>query len=643
MKPKVRIFALIGLLATGTLAPAQSSTWVCHGDATTITAVNNASLSNPSYSMNPGGVTSSNPIFTVAPVTATTYTLYVTGTNSNSAVVTTSNTVAVTVFSVSYSVVSTPPSFTLGCSTKSMIVVTATNAQTQPILGGSVSYSFVPPGGMAVPSNTSLSVANNVSVSTPGTWTAVVRDNANYCTIMTPFTVTSNTMGPTLNPISYVPSQVLNCTNTSMVLSTQTVSNLSYQWSTPLGITSGHSLTVTSNTSAPASSLVLNATLTVTDNNNLCRSMTITPVRQNLYPPTAHIATGGSTLCATNSLVLTNQSTTGIPPGSPFSTSAAVVSSWQGPSPQVPASLSSTYIAYTAGDYTMSVVDNNNGCTDDATVTVNIITAAFSHTIALGTATFNSLATGVFSSTAFYWDFGDGSYSTSQNPIHTYLNGGAHLVKLKVSSGSFCADSVIQSVNITGVICNANSNFSLTPTSTAQIWNAIPAYPWNVSAAIWDWGDNSTSNVLYTSHQYSAAGMYNICLSVTVSCVASSSSCASYSVFKSSQAANIVQVNVINPGLVSRIIEKVPVGDFAWSVVPNPGSGSFKIVFSEVSQTPMRILVSDLTGRTVYTTSLSTSEEGVYGIELTHIPDGIYLVTVDSGAQKTTKKLIVSR
>ncbi|MDP3556984.1 MAG: gliding motility-associated C-terminal domain-containing protein [Bacteroidota bacterium] len=65
-----------------------SNSSICAGNSATITANNNSNLSNPSYSLNPGALTSPTPTFIVSPTTTTNYTIYVTGLNTLSVSVT---------------------------------------------------------------------------------------------------------------------------------------------------------------------------------------------------------------------------------------------------------------------------------------------------------------------------------------------------------------------------------------------------------------------------------------------------------------------------------------------------------------------------------------------------------------------------
>jgi PKD repeat protein len=301
------------------------------------------------------------------------------------------------------------------------------------------------------------------------------------------------------------------------------------------------------------------------------------------------------------------------------------------------------------GFYTVLLQASNNAsppCTSTKTLSINIpcvLDASFSHTLgALGQATFQSTSTGTTASTTYVWNFGDG-VSNSGNPfVHTYVSSGAYNVSLQAFFGS-CQDTVVQSVNVTGLPCVANANFTLVPTGTPQYWNGIPAAPWNVSAAAWDWGDGSVSNTLYTSHTYSAAGNYNICLSVTVSCASSASSCSSYSVYRSQQVSqDLVFVNIIKPGL-STSIENLAAGQTAFELYPNPNNGNFTVRLSGLRSGPAVIQVYNLVGELVYEKeNESAGSELSDEIYLRDVSTGLYLVRISSGGQVFTKKIIVS-
>ena len=71
------------------LVSLYSKAQLCAGSSGTITPANTSGLTNPTYSLNPGGFTpNGNGQFVVSPNVTTTYTLYTTGQNTLSATVT---------------------------------------------------------------------------------------------------------------------------------------------------------------------------------------------------------------------------------------------------------------------------------------------------------------------------------------------------------------------------------------------------------------------------------------------------------------------------------------------------------------------------------------------------------------------------
>lgn len=539
--------------------------------------------------------------------------------------------------------VSSSGNFTLGCSTNSVTDITIPNPNTIPP-GGAVSFTILPPSftGPTYSYNSVLSQTFDV----PGNYTVIVRDISNLCETRVTIPLIQNIMPPSI--LANALTRTLTCFTPSVTLQGSSFTNpVTYDWSFQNGNSIPNPIiTVTANLSQTAltQSVINTYTLTVTNTNNLCTSNTVITMAQNVRPPIPIINGTGTLTCLTTIFTLANGSSINPAPGffSPLGTQATL---WQGPSPQTNTINATFYDAYTSGTYSMTVMDLNNGCAITTTVNVDSSSpqAAFSSSINGGLAVFNNVSTNTTTNTTYLWNFGDGYTSNVQNPTHTYINGGAYLVKLKLTDpSSFCVDSVVLSVNISGVPCNANSNFSLVPNGTAQFWNAIPSYPWNVSAASWSWGDGSFSNTLYTSHQYSAAGMYNICLTVTVSCAATSSTCTSYSVYRVSQEAMIISVNVVAPALISSVVSVTADEQLSWDILPNPNSGEFNLNLNKAIFEPTRVVISDLTGRILHTQSIDSDLTSA-SLNTGKLPSGLYLVTIESEGLKTTKRMIVNR
>lgn len=276
--------------------------------------------------------------------------------------------------------VSSPQSFTLGCSSKSTAVINIDNGMATNSLqvpnGGAVSYTLLAPGSSTATPPGTLSTITHYSVTTPGTWTVITKDNASFCETRLPISIISNTASPKLDTLM-VPRTILDCATSSVVLQGVTsTSNVSFNWSydTNTGNLASSSITVNANFSVAATSTLIDTyTLTIRDESSLCKTTTVVAVYQNLFPPKAVMSNGGVSAisCKTSTIMLTNSSSSNIPPNSIFPTGAAVVGfNWSGPSPQEPLNFASTYVAAQPGTYTMIAKDLGNGCITKTVLTI---------------------------------------------------------------------------------------------------------------------------------------------------------------------------------------------------------------------------------------------------------------------------------
>ncbi len=118
----------------------------------------------------------------------------------------------------------------------------------------------------------------------------------------------------------------------------------------------------------------------------------------------------------------------------------------------------------------------------------------------------------------FSWDFGDGSTSSLENPLHVFVAAGTYQVCLTIVdlNGSTCShcDNVYIGNPIDST-CNANfytyADSSNTPNSI-NFTNYSGGSPTSFS---WNFGDNTTSSLENPVHLFAAAGTYQVCLTIT--------------------------------------------------------------------------------------------------------------------------------
>jgi subtilisin family serine protease len=145
-------------------------------------------------------------------------------------------------------------------------------------------------------------------------------------------------------------------------------------------------------------------------------------------------------------------------------------------------------------------------------------TAGFSYTISGLTVNFTDESSDVDGNiVGWYWDFGDASNSTGENPTHTYAADGTYTVILTVTDNGGATDSIYHDVMVSNGFNTApTASFTVTTSElTATFTDTSADSDGSVVAWSWNFGDSGTSTLQNPSHTYAAAGTYTISLTVT--------------------------------------------------------------------------------------------------------------------------------
>jgi len=174
------------------------------------------------------------------------------------------------------------------------------------------------------------------------------------------------------------------------------------------------------------------------------------------------------------------------------------------------------------GDYYLEVTAGASGCMDTDTVRIlpGVGAAAANFTFTTNCSglpvQFTDQSVGASN---WSWDFGDLTTSNAQNPSHTFPGNGTYTVKLVISSGAGCIDSLSQQVVINTNIPTAAFSAPDKCAGTASVFTDLSA---GTGITSWDWnfndpasGANNTSSAQNPTHTFSQAGNYNVTLNVT--------------------------------------------------------------------------------------------------------------------------------
>ena len=129
---------------------------------------------------------------------------------------------------------------------------------------------------------------------------------------------------------------------------------------------------------------------------------------------------------------------------------------------------------------------------------------------------FSDASTG--SPTKWKWDFGNGAFSTVQNPSVIFVDPGTYNVKLIIQNVSG-SDSVIKAGFIK-VYAKPDVQFSASPTSGCSVLpvkftDQSSAGSGTITQWIWDFGDGQVSTTQNPVHSYAVSDTFGVSLSVT--------------------------------------------------------------------------------------------------------------------------------
>lgn len=117
--------------------------------------------------------------------------------------------------------------------------------------------------------------------------------------------------------------------------------------------------------------------------------------------------------------------------------------------------------------------------------------------------------------TAWTWDFGDGSSSSEQNPLHVYMKEGTYTVTL-TSKNNFGSDTIVKT-NLITVGGGAAVDFVADKT-TVGVGRVVTFTDLSTSSPtiwVWDFGDGTTGMGSNPDHVYRATGVYDVTLTAS--------------------------------------------------------------------------------------------------------------------------------
>ncbi len=410
----------------------------------------------------------------------------------------------------------------------------------------------------------------------------VIVSNVSGCSTTSTSIVVTNYAAPTATINAGGP--VTFCQGGSVTL---TASNaVSYSWS------SGPSTpSITANTSG-------NYLVTITDINGCQATSTVTLITVNPLPTASITASGSTTFCIGDSVILTaNLSTSYL---------------WSN------AATTQSITVYNSGNYTVQVT-NANGC--QSAVSSPITVSASSSPAPTITITGNtSLCQGgtvtLTSSTANTYLWSPGGQTTQ-----SITTGNAGTYNVTVTNSNAC--------NGSGVSSNVIVTVNPLPVASFTTSGIIPTVNFlNTSTGAntysWDFGDFSTSSQASPTHTYSGNGNYTACLVAITSFGCMDTLCAPVLIN--------VGINTVSPE-----VETI-------ALYPNPANDQLNIAINSASEKDAIIVAYDATGKLMINeTQTIASGDNLITYDVTNWNNGIYFVRITSNGSVKTMKVLINR
>jgi PKD repeat protein len=271
--------------------------------------------------------------------------------------------------------------------------------------------------------------------------------------------------------------------------------------------------------------------------------------------------------------------------------------------------------------------------------------ATIMHTInPNGSVSYTANASGTGSVTNYLFDFGDGNTSSGSTPsvVHTYATNGYYTPCVYVDFSDSCRAVACDSVSI-GSTGGCQAGFYSYADTTGQYSIIIvDQSTGNGLSYLWTFGDGSSSALPTPSHQYNGPGTYVVCVTVTSTNPACTSTyCDSITVINKINAPFTINVVSSTATAVKPTVENAA----SISIAPNPAHDYFQVQLGLNKASNVSVALMDLSGKIVALESAGNLGTGNHSLRLNtaELPAGLYLARVQAGESISTHKVMIAR
>lgn len=264
------------------------------------------------------------------------------------------------------------------------------------------------------------------------------------------------------------------------------------------------------------------------------------------------------------------------------------------------------------GTYNVCLVVTNDCYTDTLCQTVsvclNTTQASFNYSDTLTTVSFTSTSA---HATSYLWNFGDGSFSTLQNPTYSYQQYGKYVVCL-ITTNDCGSDTTCKTINVCPKVAVANFSSQHKTGLHMQFYQQCT----NAVAYHWDFDDGNYSASANPSYAFNSAWLFNVCLTATDSCGKTDTYC---------KKIDLTPFSIDELALLELI-----------KVYPNPAKDYVHIELPKELTQNASVTISDVQGKVLATQTLENTATSK--LDISQYASGIYIINLQlNGASKQVK------
>jgi PKD repeat protein len=236
------------------------------------------------------------------------------------------------------------------------------------------------------------------------------------------------------------------------------------------------------------------------------------------------------------------------------------------------------------------------------------------------------------------WEFGDGTTSTEQNPVHTYTLAGTYAVCLTITSADgsctdhFCQDVVVH--HPVTPVCHAGFSFQSDGSGMVVHFNNSSTGTTATTQYTWQFGDGTTSHEHSPVYTYSHTGHYTVCLFIEDAATGCSShSCHTVTIHHPThhpvQPTHHATAQLAAPAAVLERSEKSK-QPLLLATYPNPATDQVRLNFELEAPADVAFELWNATGLRVLQRAARKIDAGkqIEVIETRDFPAGSYLIMV---------------